>query len=214
MKRIALASVLTLFALTIASQRTTQALNDGSSANGSFQFVLEDNTTRYVEFNARMHGNNARGTMTFSDPTLVITDPESTTTTTGGFVTADFDCLRIEENRAVMGGVISRSNIATIIGRRVLLVVEDNGEGVNVSSPDRLTWGIYESPATGWTPVDAERDDDNGATLTWIATDAERPDDPGIPSNRSQIVRCGSFSMSSYSFVDVPHGSGNLQVKP
>jgi hypothetical protein len=93
-------------------------------------------------------------------------------------------------------------------------VVQDNGEGVNQPSPDRLTWGLYESTKPDWVPVDAERPDDIGATLTWIAKDAERSDDVGIPSNQSTTVGCTSFPLSSYSFVNVPHGSGNVQVKP
>jgi hypothetical protein len=95
-----------------------------------------------------------------------------------------------------------------------LLVVEDNGEGVEQPGADKLTWGVYQNPAGGWIPKDAERDDDNGAGLTWIATDAERPDDPGIPSNQSRIIGCQSFPLSSYSFVDIAHGGGNVQVKP
>jgi hypothetical protein len=129
-------------------------------------------------------------------------------------MTAKFDCLQITGNQAVMSGVISESNIAAALGLRVLLVVEDNGEGVNIPTPDKLTWGVYQ-PATGnWVPKDAERDDDNGASLTWIAKDAERDDDPGVPSNQSKVIGCQSFPLSSYSFVDVKHGGGNIQVQP
>lgn len=60
----------------------------------------------------------------------------------------------------------------------------------------------------------AEREDDNGASLTWLATDAERPDDVGIPSNQSKVIGCGTFPLSSYSFADIAHGGGNVQVKP
>lgn len=214
MKRIALVSVLALLLLTLIFQRPTIAVEDGPSANGKFQFSLEDNNTRYIEFDARMQGTETKGTMTFSDPSAVVGETDSANVTTGGVVTAKFDCLKIEGNRAVMGGEVTESNLAALIGRRVLLVVEDNGEGINAPSTDRLTWGIYESTTPGWTPVDAERPDDIGATLTWIAKDAERPDDVGIPSNKSPIVSCSSFPLSSYSFVNVPHGSGNIQVKP
>jgi hypothetical protein len=110
--------------------------------------------------------------------------------------------------------VIASSNILAAVGRRMLLIVEDNGEGINAAAPDRLTWGVYESPETGWIPKDAERDDDNGASLTWIATDAERLDDAGIPSKKDPLVRCETFPLSSYSFVDIPHGNGNLQIRP
>jgi len=95
-----------------------------------------------------------------------------------------------------------------------LLVIEDNGvEG----SRDRLMWGIYAPRATGWTPTDAERDDDRGAELTWIATDAERRDDKGIPAGiptLSKFVACTSFPLSSYDFPDFKYGSGDLTVQP
>jgi hypothetical protein len=209
MKRISCVLVLVLACLAFSAQRTTRAVGGHLSANGDFQFVLEDGNRRYVQFNASVEGNN-HGTMSFSDPTATPDDA----TTPGVQITATFDCVKVQGNRAVMGGVISSSNILGAIDRRVLLVVEDNGEGVNASAPDRLTWGIYENPTTGWTPKDFERDDDNGAILTWLATDFERPDDPGIPSNQSKIVRCDSFPLSTYSFVDVDHGNGNIQVKP
>jgi hypothetical protein len=156
--------------------------------------------------------------MTFSDPAATpVADPDDSTAITnpGALVRAKFDCLKITENRAVMSGVIFESNVAASIGLRVLLVVEDNGEGIGVPTADKLTWGVYQNPTANWTPKDAERDDDNGASLTWIVKDAERPDDLGVPSsNQSKIVGCTSFPLSSYSFVDVKHGGGNIQVQP
>ena len=209
MKRISCVLMLVLACVVFSTQRTTRAGGENLSANGDFQFVLEDGNRRYLQFNARVDGKD-HGSMTFNDPTA---NPEGATTP-GVQMTATFDCVRVEGNRAVMGGVITSSNILAAIDSRVLLVVEDNGEGVNAPAPDRLTWGVYENLLRGWTPKDAERDDDNGASLTWLATDFERPDDTGIPSNKSQTVRCDSFPLSSYSFVDVGHGNGNIQVKP
>ena len=214
MKRTVFASLLVLLLSTIVCQQRTKAFDDGPSANGKFQFQLADNNPRYIEFDARLHGDEARGTMTFSDPSSVLGDSDSDNVATGAVLTAKFDCLRIEGNRAVMGGAVSESNFASVIGRRVLLVVEDNGEGVNVLNPDRLTWGVYDSSKPNWVPVDAEVPGDIGATLKWLAKDAERDDDLGIPSRIDQTIGCTSFPLSSYSFVNVPHGSGNLQVKP
>jgi hypothetical protein len=207
MKRIFSFVALILTCFVFATQQTTRA-TDPPSANGDFQFVLEDGANRYLKFNAREDVNNL-GSMSFSDPSAM---PEGATEP-GAQITATFDCVKVQGNRAVMGGVITSSNILEAINSRVLLVVEDNGEGTDAAA-DRLTWGVYPNAATGWTPKDAERDDDNGASLTWIAIDAERPDLPGIPSNRSTTVRCDSFPLSSYSFVDVGHGNGNIQVKP
>src|SRR5204862_7593981 len=113
-------------------------------------------------------------------------------------VHVDFDCLTVNNNRAVISGVINQSSQPRLIGNRVLLIVQDNGEGQNQPEPDRVTWGVYKRAVVDWIPVDAERPDDDGASLTWIATDAERPDDPGIPSRRDQTIGCNTFSFVSY----------------
>jgi hypothetical protein len=214
MKRIAFTLVVAMLVLGVLSQRATSAFDSGPSATGGFHFLMEDGNTRFVQFHARLDGSNARGSMSYSGPSDSVGGEEGTATTTGVQMTADFDCMRVEGNRAVMGGAISSSNIAAAIGQRVLLVVEDNGEGIVAEAPDRLTWGVYGLPATGWIPQDSEREGDNGFFLNWIATDAERPDDLGIPFSRGSAVGCQTFPLSSYSFVDIGHGNGNLQVQP
>ncbi|HEY8409748.1 MAG TPA: hypothetical protein VIK76_00015 [Pyrinomonadaceae bacterium] len=220
MKSTICASIFLLVSLAIALPTLSFAGADGPSATGSFQFALDDGQPKFLDFNARQQNNGRTvGEMTFTDPnaTLVV-DPDAPPSpngpTTGASMRASFDCLKITGNRAVMSGVIVESNVLTAIGLRVLLVVEDNGEGIDAPANDRLTWGVYQNPAAGWTPKDAERDDDIGASLSWLATDAERSDDAGIPSNQSKIVGCQSFPLSSYSFVDIAHGGGNVQVQP
>jgi hypothetical protein len=217
MKRMVFAAVSAVLLTALASPALTHAGNDGPSASGNFQFSLEDCQPKYLDFNARVQNNgHTVGSMTFSDPSVVpVGDPDATegTSTPGALIKANFDCLKISGNRAVMSGVISESNILSAVGLRVLLVVEDNGEGVNALN-DKLTWGIYQPPSSGWVPKDAERDDDNGAGLKWIATDFERPDDTGVPSDLSKVIGCESFSLASYSFTDVKHGGGNIQVQP
>jgi len=218
MNRIIVGAIMALLVVTLALPALTFAGNDGPSATGNFQFTLEDGQTRFLEFNARQQ-NNGRvvGGMTFSDPNVVaVGDPDATPgpNNTGALVQANFDCLKITGNRAVMSGVISQSNILSAIGLRILLVVEDNGEGINAPSTDKLTWGIYQPSGGAWIPKDAEREDDNGAGLSWLATDFERTDDVGVPSNQSKIIGCQSFSLGAYSFVDVAHGGGNIQVQP
>ncbi len=47
-----------------------------------------------------------------------------------------------------MSGVIFESNVAASIGLRVLLVVEDNGEGAGVESADKVTWGLQHGGGT------------------------------------------------------------------
>jgi hypothetical protein len=56
------------------------------------------------------------------------------------------DCLKVNGNRAVLAGLVKESNVGAYIGRRMLLAVEDGGEGHN-AAPDRYTWGQYRSTA-------------------------------------------------------------------
>jgi hypothetical protein len=220
MKSTVFGSIFILVLVSIALPVMSLAGADGPSATGSFEFALEDGQPKFLKFNARTQNNGrTAGEMTFTDPNASPGgDPDtpgnSNTPATGISMRATFDCLRIDGNRAVMSGAIVESNILIAIGLRVLLVVEDNGEGVNIPTSDKLTWGVYQNSANTWIPKDAERDDDNGALLTWIATDAERSDDVGVPSNPSKLIGCQSFPLSSYSFVDIKHGGGNVQVQP
>lgn len=185
--------------------------DSGPSANGDFQFTLEDGISRSVEFNARIHKDgSSTGEMTFTDPG----DPDDPNSPRPAVsVKASFDCLTIKDNRAVMSGEITESNFADAIGHRVLLVVEDDGEGINASL-DKLTWGVYEPTSKNWIPQDFEVPGDNGALLNWLATDFERPDDVGIPARTSDVIGCKTFSLSAYAFMDVKHGQGNIQVRP
>ena len=213
-------SILLLVFACVALPVVSFAGADGPSATGSFQFTIDGDQPKYLDFNARRQNNGRTvGEMSFTDPNASpVADPDAppspNASPTGASIRATFDCLKIDGNRAVMSGVIVESNLLTAIGLRVLLVVEDNGEGINAPANDRLTWGVYQNPASGWTPKDSERDDDIGASLSWLVTDAERPELPGVPSNQSRAIGCQSFPLSSYSFVDIQHGSGNVQVQP
>ena len=211
MKSIIGAFVLTLFVVCLALPGLVLAGAEGSSATGSFKFVLDDGETRFVEFKAEEGTEGqAAGDMTFSDPVAVPVedpdDPESPKTE-GVLVKAKFDCMQVIKNRAVIGGEIYDSNVASNIGQRVLLIIEDNG-----LEKDRLTWGIYKQPAKGWIPKDAELEDDKGAELKWIATYFERRDDVGIPSDLSKVVACKSFPLDSYEFPEIKAAGGDLQV--
>jgi hypothetical protein len=128
-------------------------------------------------------------------------------------LSAEFDCLVITGNRAVMSGVITDSSVGAYIGLRTVLVVEDGGEG-GKSSGDAYTWGVYRAAATSWVATDSELDFDPGVGLTWIATDFEREDDAGVPSHPSTAINCQSFPLQSYALELVPKGAGNIQVKP
>ena len=189
------------------------------SVSGGFH-VVSDEGTRNIEFNAKINPNGSTsGDLKFSGPISVpdqdvdgdgTGDPSATTTLT---LRVTIDCLKVQGNRAVLAGLVKESNISAYVGRRMLLTVEDGGEGKN-APPDRYTWGQYRSTAATWVASDAELGFDPGVGLTWTATDAERSDDVGIPSTPSTGIDCQTFPLGSYALENLPEGSGNIQVKP
>lgn len=218
MKSKAISTVMALLLLSVSAPSPVGARAGGASANGDFRFTLDDGVIRHLEFNVRADtGGAAAGQMHFSaqgeSPDQDVDGDGSATPPAGVYMKAEFDCLAVSGNRAVMSGAVTETNLDGYVGRRVLLVVEDGGEGVNAESPDRLTWGVYLKPASGWTPRDAERDPNEADPVTWMVRDAERPDDPEVASRKEGPVGCQSFSLASYSFVDVKHGDGNVQVR-
>jgi hypothetical protein len=213
MKNIIGAFIMAVLAVCLALPNLVFAGAEGATASGSFKFSLEDGETRFVEFKAsELAEGIGEGEMTLSDPAAIpVDDPDNPEKpkTPGVLVRAKFDCMDTSKNMAIMGGEIFDSNVPANIGQRILLVIEDNGvEGER----DRLTYGIYQQPATGWIPTDAERDDDKGASLTWLATDAERRDDVGIQMPQSKLVQCKSFPGSAHDFFEFKYGGGDLQV--
>ena len=212
MKSIIGVFIMALLLVCLALPNLVFADAEGDSASGSFKFALDDGEIRYVEFKStEMADGQASGDLTFSDPAVIpVADPDSPGKETPGvLVRAKLDCMETGKNTAVMGGEIYDSNVPSVIGQRVLLVVEDNGiDGAN----DRLAWGIYQQPGK-WVPVDAENPDDRGAFLTWLATDAERKDDVGIFMPQNKMVMCKSFPLASYDFPDFKYAGGDLLVQ-
>ena len=219
MKTIAYAAIFALFLMSLATPWSTSARASGPSASGTYRFVLEDELTKQVEFDARSdERGTTTGQMTFRDEARIVEqdvdgagerpdDPDSEF-----YMTADLDSLTIENNRALMGGTVRDSSHRSYIGRWVQLVVEDNGDGSEV--PDKLTWCFCQPEPGGWTPADAEDPRDEGAWAHWWATDAELRDDQGvqsaniIPGNRRG---CPTFPLSTYEFPDA-RGEGQIQV--
>lgn len=196
------------------------AQNGGTASNGDFQFSLTG-ATGSIQFDARLHGNGARGQMTFNGTAEISNEDDSvapgTPTETNVQAVVSIDCLRIDKdhpNRAAMSGVVSSSNVPELLGRRALLAVEDNGEGRKSDAPDRFTWGVYRSTNITWFPTDEELPGDTGWSLSWPISDAERNDPPTASNSRTFTVDCNAFPFDSYAFEDLPHGAGNIQVKP
>ena len=192
----------------------------GQSASGGIHIVTDDGT-RNIEFDAKVDASgNASGQIKFTGPLSVpdqdvdgdgTGDPSATASTLS--LRVEVDCLKVDGNRAVLAGLVKESNVGAYIGRRMLLTVEDGGEGAN-APPDRYTWGQYRSKAATWVASDAELDFDPGVGLTWTATDFERTDDAGVPSTPPAGIDCKTFSLSSYALEELPQGSGNIQVRP
>jgi len=186
------------------------------TAGGNYQFALADGLTKYVEFEGRAQaGGGAAGQMFFSDETRVtyqdvdgVGDPVETHA--GFYFRAEFDDMQVSDNKAVMTGTVRDSSITSLIGRRVLLTVEDNGEGTR----DRVTWGVYADLRRDWTPSDAELREDPGVGMTWWATDAERHDDRGHAMPRDESVGARTFPVASYDFASPATSSGDIYVRP
>ena len=188
-------------------------------ATGSYKFSLEGDYAKFVEFDARALADGAAtGQMFFSDEAPLVFqdvdgagDPEDKQA--GFYVKAELDSMLIERNRAVMSGVVADSSLRDLIGRRVLLTVEDNGD--NTKEPDKVTWGVYRPADRSWQPSDAELEKDEGVGLRWWATDAERKDDVGYQMPRdASVVGAGAFPLLSYDFSVVAYGVGDIVVQP
>lgn len=212
------ATLSALLLLSLAAPRLTAAQAGGQSASGSYRFALEDGHSKYVEFDATNQSDgSATGRMFYSDDATIeykdLDGAGETEARYDGFsIQVEFDTLTVDKNQAVMSGTIRESNIKDLIGQRVLLTVEDNGDNTRV--PDKLTWGIYKPVERRWTPSDAERKEDEGVGARWIATDAERKDDTGVQMPKDETISTKSFPISSYSLVDVESGAGDILVKP
>jgi hypothetical protein len=188
------------------------------TAGGTYQFAPEGERMKYVEFDARAQaGGGASGQMFFSDDAPVsyqdtdgVGDPVESYP--GFYFRADFDDMQVSENKAVMKGTVRDSSITSLIGRRVLLTVEDNGD--NTREPDRVTWGFYADAQRGWTPSDAELREDPGVGMTWTATDAERREDPGVRMPLNDSIGVHTFPVASYEFSLNATGSGDIVVRP
>src|SRR5262245_62116631 len=121
-----------LFVLSVL-MLASAAKGKNAQANGNFDFSL-GNATGAIVFDANgSDGGGADGHMSFTS-TFDAGAPEDegeggSESTTVAFE-AEFDCLRVEENRAVMSGVITSSTLPDQIGQQVILAVVDKVDNV------------------------------------------------------------------------------------
>ncbi|HEX8748327.1 MAG TPA: hypothetical protein VF717_14220 [Pyrinomonadaceae bacterium] len=214
MKIRAIAPLFLLFLFTIAAPHNASA--QSSTATGSYKFSFQDGFAKTLEFDARKQADGSTvGQMYLTDEaTLVYRDVDGAGDATGKYagyyIKATFDDLVVNKNQAVMSGTITDSSVRELIGKRVLLTVEDNGDNTRVL--DQVTWGIYNPVTRDWKPTDAERRVDEGAGLRWWATDFERKDDVGYAMPRDESTTTNSFAMASYAFAQLDTQAGDIRV--
>ena len=211
-------SIFVLFLVFLATPLLVSA--QAGAANGQFKFIMEDEFTKYLEFDAR---SDERGTTTgyfhFTDEAKILfqdvdgTGEKPPDEPVMFSMTADLDGMQIEKNRALISGVIRDSSYRSYIGKWVQLVIEDN-DGIEVA--DKFVWSFCEPEKGGWIPSDAEVPGDRGAFLSWWATDAERKDDVGIPSPNiipGNLKGCRVYPIHGYEFAPILKGDGVIQIK-
>lgn len=213
-----------LFLMTLALGLLGVVPAFAQSASGGFNVVTEDGTLK-IEFNARLHpSGSASGDIKFSGPLAVPAEQDVDGDGSGDVVTAttlsfkvDVDCVKVDGNRAAVSGIVKDTNVDAYFGRRIMLSVEDGGEGKN-AEPDRFTWGQYRETGATWVASDFELEVDPGVGLQWLAKDFDQEDtDKGITvfsgAPATGRVDCRSFPLGAYALEDLPQGSGNIQVK-
>jgi hypothetical protein len=219
MKTTGVVPISALLLLSLTAPRLATAQTPGSSASGSYRFLLEDDLVKSLELDARTDEKGVTtGAMTFTDQAKIpdvddVEDPRQGDPPPEFYMKADLNTLTVEKNRALVSGTVIDSSHKTYIGKWVQLVVEDNGDGLRV--PDNLTWWFCRPQAGGWVPSDAERSFDDGAYLRWWATDAERKDDVGVPSKNllgGEEKSCPVYPLFFYSLVDVRKWGGDIVV--
>lgn len=207
-----------LIALLVSPSALTSAASNGPRANGSFQFATNSGEGSRIDFEAEQQADgSSAGEMTFEQDSLSAeksSQADAQPIPARFYLKAQFDCLLIKGNKAVMSGAVSESNVASYIGRRVLLVVEDNSQNPGGRKADRLTWGLYRVPKSDWLASDAERSEEQGVAPSWMAQDAERSDDMGVLSKHTEVIGCESYPVSAFTFMDENQGHGKVHVTP
>ena len=180
------------------------------AANGRYKFIMDDELIKSLEFDARSGERGAAtGFMKFTDEARILFqdvdgtgDPPRDEPVTF-FMNADLDAMTIENNRAIISGVVRDSSYRSYIGKWVQLVIEDN-DGIELA--DKFVWSFCQPEPGGWIPSDAEVPGDQGAFMSWWATDAERKDDVGIPSPSlipGNLRSCRAYPLRNYEFVPI-----------
>jgi hypothetical protein len=119
--------------------------NDGPSASGQGSFIFEDGHRRIFAFHAVTHPNGSvtgKGMLTKVSPSPDLRQQFH----------FDIDCLNVNDNVAIMSGMITRvirihpgNPDLVLVGQHIQFKVIDNGEGAN-ADPDEMSYFAHGTP--------------------------------------------------------------------
>lgn len=212
--RFSLCAVALVLSLACFESRVSFAASNGAaSVTGGGTFVVGNNLKGHFDFNAITHRDGTvTGHLSLRDPEEA-PDQDVDGTGESGLeglsdgveLTADIDSINVKGTRAALSGVITNATVPRYVGLRIIITVEDNGEGG--AEPDKITWGFYqrvnprlvadeENPDAGAFPV-GER---------FLATDFENPEAGAFFVGDGELDG-HSFPLSSYVLTGIDGGS-------
>jgi hypothetical protein len=215
--RSTLCAVALFLALVCLGAQGSFATSDrAANITGGGTFVVGNDLKGHFNFNAVTHQDGSvTGHLSLRNPEAApdqdvdgTGDPSLEGLPDGVELTADLDSMNISGNRAALSGVVRTASNQRYVGLRIVLTVEDTGEGDG--DPDKITWGFYqrviprlvadfENPEAGAYPVGVKT----------LASDAENPEAGAFLVGESDIDS-NSFPLSSYALNDI--NGGNIQV--
>jgi hypothetical protein len=196
------------------------AADGAASVTGGGTFSVGSDKMGHFNFNAVTHKDGSvSGHLSLRDPEEA---PDQDVDGTGELgqeglldgvdLTADVDSINVSGNRAALSGVIRNASVARYVGLRIIITVEDSGEGNG--EPDKITWGFYQR-VTSRLVADAENPDAGAFPVgeRFLASDFENPGAGaflvGEGDSDSQ-----SFPLSSYSLTNTEDGNIQVHEKP
>ncbi|HKY26630.1 MAG TPA: hypothetical protein VJM12_01650 [Pyrinomonadaceae bacterium] len=198
---------------------TSLAAADGAATvTGGGTFSVGQDKNGHFNFNAITHANGSvTGHLSLRNPEEVPNQDVdgngelgSEALPDGAEVRAELDSVNISGNRVALSGVITSANVQRYVGLRMILTIEDNGEG-SAAEPDKITWGFYQRIVPRLV-ADAENPDAGAFAVgeRFLATDAERPEEGAFLVGKSDFDS-QSFPLSSFSLTNI--NGGNIQIQ-
>ena len=216
--RATLCAVALFFSVVCFGTQGSLAANNGAAnITGGGTFVVGTDLTGHFNFNAVTHQDGSvTGHLSLRNPEAAPDqdvdgsgEPGLEGLPDGVELTADLDGINISANRAALSGVVRTATNQRYVGLRIILAVEDAGEGEG-EGPDKITWGFYQRVIPRLV-ADFENPE-AGAYLVGVkilASDAENPEAGAFLVGDSDLDS-NSFPLSSYALNDL--NGGNIQI--